>query len=92
MYQDENDGNMSSATYEGRLLIGGMFFPVDWPWPPAGITNNEQTLAYIKERLELGPLWPYASSHDVYNCPGDEHQVAVGQGLDVRYLRPGGRA
>ena len=92
MYQDENDGNMSSATYEGRLLIGGMFFPVDWPWPPAGITNNEQALAYIKERLELGPLWPYASSHDVYNCPGDGRtklQWGKGWTFDT-YARAGG--
>lgn len=71
MYQDENDGNMMAAEYKGWLLAGGMFFPIDWPWPPPGIKNNEQALAYIKERLEMSPLWPYASSHEVYNCPGD---------------------
>ncbi len=71
MYQDDNDGKLMSAQYRGRLLIGGMFFPVDWPWPPSGISNNDQALVYIKERLEMGPLWQYASSHDVYNCPGD---------------------
>ena len=71
MYQDDNDGILMPAEYKGRVLIGGMFFPVDWPWPPSGISNKSQALVYIKERLELSPLWPYASSHDVYNCPGD---------------------
>ena len=71
MYQDDNDGILMPAEYKGRVLIGGMFFPVDWPWPPSGISNKSQALVYIKERLELSPLWPYASSYDVYNCPGD---------------------
>jgi len=71
MYQDDNDGILMPAEYMGRVLIGGMFFPVDWPWPPSGISNKSQALVYIKERLELSPLWPYAPSYDVYNCPGD---------------------
>jgi prepilin-type N-terminal cleavage/methylation domain-containing protein/prepilin-type processing-associated H-X9-DG protein len=71
MYQDDNDGDMMSTIYKGQLLIGGMFFPVDWPWPPANIKNTDQAITYIKGQLEKGPLWGYATSHDVYNCPGD---------------------
>ena len=71
MYQDDNDGDMMSTIYKGQLLIGGMFFPVDWPWPPAYIKNTDQAITYIKGQLEKGPLWGYATSHDVYNCPGD---------------------
>lgn len=71
MYQDENEGIMMPAAYKGQQLVGGMFFPVAWPWPPAHIKDKGQALVYIKGQLEKGPLWPYASSHDVYNCPGD---------------------
>ena len=56
MYQDYNDGILMPAEYKGRVLIGGMFFPVDWPWPPSGISNKSQALVYIKQRLELSPL------------------------------------
>ncbi|HBT21483.1 MAG TPA: hypothetical protein DEA68_02510 [Verrucomicrobiales bacterium] len=70
MYQADNDGILMPAEYKGRVLIGGMFFPVDWPWPPSDISNKSQALVYIKETLELSPLWPYAYSLDVYNCLG----------------------
>jgi prepilin-type N-terminal cleavage/methylation domain-containing protein len=76
MYSDDNSGTLCSQQFYNREknkvleLNGGGYWPGDEPVTVTE-TGRDRTLAQVKARMKLGPLYPYSPAVDALHCPGD---------------------
>jgi len=86
LYQEDNDGHFCEG--HDHLDYYSYYDPPFYQWVRTHPPGSDYSLEIEKEYIQMGVLYPYAESIDLYNCPGDHrsrHEDRAYRSYSVSY-------